>query len=258
MKKILFILLLLFNISFAQMSTSFIDYTYKHKADTIDKTKLSKANFRLLFDSKSMKCYNIDDLNNLNKLRESFAKQNPNSGFDNNEKITPKSFTSFMYDNPLNNYFEKVNDIYYLEERKFVYDWKLTDDKKVYMSRECQKAIGNFKGREYEVWFTTEIPYPIGPWKLGGLPGAILYAKDKTGDVEFEAYAVNTNYTEETLELPTQFYKVTKEKLEVLKEEYLNNLSSNLKVTARHADGTEFTPKRKIKTKPNNPIELKE
>ena len=243
---------------FAQMSTTTIDYTYRHKFDTIDKNKISKTKYRLLFDSKSMKCYNLDELNSLNSLSAMIAKQNPDSEIDFNKKILPQSFTSLVYDNLINNYFEKVNDIFYTIERKFVYNWRLTDEKKVYMSKECQKAIGNFKGREYEVWFTTEIPYPIGPWKLGGLPGAILYAKDKTGDVEFEAYAVNTNYKEESLELPTQFYKVTKEKLEAIKEEYSNNLSLGLKVTSRHADGTEFTPQRKVKTKPNNPIELKE
>jgi len=39
---------------------------------------------------------------------------------------------------------------------------------------DCRRAIGKFRGREYEVWYTTDIPIPGGPFKLGGLPGLIL------------------------------------------------------------------------------------
>lgn len=35
----------------------------------------------------------------------------------------------------------------------------------------CKSATAEFRGRKYKVWYTMEIPIPIGPWKLGGLPG---------------------------------------------------------------------------------------
>ena len=43
----------------------------------------------------------------------------------------------------------------------------------------CQKAITKIYDREFEVWFTTEIPVNDGPWKLSGLPGLIIEAHSK-------------------------------------------------------------------------------
>ena len=37
-------------------------------------------------------------------------------------------------------------------------------------------ATTHFRGRDWKVWFSEEIPLPLGPWKLGGLPGLILAA----------------------------------------------------------------------------------
>jgi GLPGLI family protein len=56
--------------------------------------------------------------------------------------------------------------------------WELTNESKKIGKFNCQKAKTNFRGRKYEVWFTTEIPIPSGPWKLQGLPGLILEASD--------------------------------------------------------------------------------
>ena len=40
----------------------------------------------------------------------------------------------------------------------------------------CTKAIGQFRGSEIVVYFTTDLPLPFGPWKFKGLPGVILEA----------------------------------------------------------------------------------
>ena len=40
----------------------------------------------------------------------------------------------------------------------------------------CTMATTHFRGRDWKVWFCEEIPLPLGPWKLGGLPGLILAA----------------------------------------------------------------------------------
>ena len=69
-------------------------------------------------------------------------------------------------------------------------EWEITGEHGTVASFECQKAECDFRGRRWEAWFTTEIPVGEGPWKLRGLPGLILYARDTTGQYSFEAVSV--------------------------------------------------------------------
>lgn len=57
-------------------------------------------------------------------------------------------------------------------------NWKITSEAKKIGTFSCLKATTLFRGRNYEAWFTLDIPIPSGPWKLHGLPGLILEAKD--------------------------------------------------------------------------------
>lgn len=59
--------------------------------------------------------------------------------------------------------------------------WEMSNEQKVILGYTCQKAKTFYLGRHWEAWFTTEIPMSEGPWKLKGLPGLILEAKDKDG-----------------------------------------------------------------------------
>ncbi|MEA4885603.1 MAG: GLPGLI family protein [Bacteroides graminisolvens] len=64
-------------------------------------------------------------------------------------------------------------------------DWQITDNIKTVLNYNCQQAICRFRGREWIVWFTTDIPVANGPWKLGGLPGLILEAYDRGNQYYF-------------------------------------------------------------------------
>lgn len=66
-------------------------------------------------------------------------------------------------------------------------NWKLKDEYKNISGFDCQKASIFFRGRNYDAWFTTEIPLPFGPWKFGGLPGLILEVYDDTKEISFTA-----------------------------------------------------------------------
>jgi GLPGLI family protein len=56
--------------------------------------------------------------------------------------------------------------------------WQLAAEKKQIGKYLCQKATTHFSGRDWIVWYTTELPYGFGPWKLYGLPGLIVEASD--------------------------------------------------------------------------------
>lgn len=66
-------------------------------------------------------------------------------------------------------------------------DWQFTTDTLTVLGYLCQKATTTFRGRDYEAWFTMEIPIKEGPWKLYGLPGLILKATTTDGLFAFEA-----------------------------------------------------------------------
>lgn len=67
-----------------------------------------------------------------------------------------------------------------------VIEWQLQTEQKKISGFLANKATGYFKGRNYEVWYTPDIPVAAGPWKLNGLPGLILEAYDTKRQVVFE------------------------------------------------------------------------
>jgi GLPGLI family protein len=90
----------------------------------------------------------------------------------------------------------------FIERKPFVTEepipnikWEILPNGKKIGRYNCQKAQATFRGREYEVWYTMDIPISVGPWKLQGLPGAILEAKSKDGEVAFEAEEIQIPYT---------------------------------------------------------------
>ena len=68
--------------------------------------------------------------------------------------------------------------------------WKIHPDTKLLMGYRCQKATCTFRGRQYEAWFTANIPVSSGPWKLNGLPGLILKATDNKNEYSFECVKI--------------------------------------------------------------------
>ncbi len=74
-----------------------------------------------------------------------------------------------------------------LTENLLFQNWVFNSDTCHVMGYLCQKADILFRGREYEAFFTQEIPLNDGPFKFYGLPGLILKIKSKDGLFSFEA-----------------------------------------------------------------------
>lgn len=81
---------------------------------------------------------------------------------------------------------------YYIEETEMPV-WKIGTNHKDILGYECVEASCNYRGRAWHVWFTPEIPVHEGPWKLFGLPGLILEARDKGEHYKFEATEIRQN-----------------------------------------------------------------
>lgn len=79
-----------------------------------------------------------------------------------------------------------ASDAYRYEEKLPVHDWQLVGQDTVVCGYDCQKAVADFRGRRWTVWFAAGIPVHDGPWKLCGLPGLILKAEEAEGCFSFE------------------------------------------------------------------------
>ncbi len=84
-----------------------------------------------------------------------------------------------------------------------VLDWELTDSVATILGYECHGAKCHFRGREWNVYYTEDIPIMDGPWKLHGLPGLIMKATDKKGHYTFECIGIKSN-----ADRPITIYKV--------------------------------------------------
>lgn len=80
-----------------------------------------------------------------------------------------------------------ILDTIFVKDSARVIKWEIQNEFKKINIYNCQKAKGEFRGREYIVWFSPDIPISLGPWKLNGLPGLILEANDSKNMFHFYA-----------------------------------------------------------------------
>lgn len=77
-----------------------------------------------------------------------------------------------------------------LKEKILPMDWQISEDTLSVMGYLCYRATAPFRGRNYNVWFSPEVPVNEGPWKLYGLPGTILSAETEDGLFRFQAIGI--------------------------------------------------------------------
>jgi len=102
--------------------------------------------------------------------------------------------------------------VFSVEENTPAINWSITQETKDIQGLSCQKAVGDFKGRTYEAWFCSSLPFSNGPWKLGGLPGLIIEASDTKKEVMFQFVSYeNASATEKptAIEIPATVVKTT-------------------------------------------------
>lgn len=139
------------------------------------------------------------------------------------------------------------------------FKWEIKKETKDIQGYKCQLARGYWRGRTYDVWFTTDIPYPVGPWKLNGLPGAILEAADATGTIRFECTQI-ASIPEIQIELPQGAIITSYKEFEKM-EAGMKKVSGQLTSSSVPITITETTPagSKPVNIKSsqfNNPVEL--
>lgn len=138
--------------------------------------------------------------------------------------------------------------------------WTLLPDTMTIVSYTCNKAVCHFRGRDYEAWYTPEIPRSEGPWKLQGLPGLILKAADTRGHFTFVCSGIEKAREGETIRFGGSDYEpVARKDLRKIYERfaadpigYMKETSPGVQMIVKGEDGRPFTPK----NMPFNPIEL--
>ena len=150
-------------------------------------------------------------------------------------------------------------------------NWSIGEETRMIQNIKCQKATARVKGRQYEAWFAPELPFAAGPWKLTGLPGLLLEAKDLQQQVKFEFISVENVSTEKRLLLlPPQAIKTTRARFIALMEAASENpfimgkfngvsdetAENFLKDNEELLTKVKLTNSRKISPVMNNPIEL--
>ena len=228
--------------------------------------------------------------------QKSIEQQIKNNGGLNNIHLTlpnRKSITQdeYFYFAKENKFFlkERVINFYLIEEPPYTIDWKISNDTMSFSGIHCQKATAHFKGRNWNAWFATELPFQSGPWKLHGLPGLIIDAYDDTKTVRFEFAGLDnikdevsvaekkdmdpgsvkivipgSNVLQEKeIKLPSDAIRTTQKEFDKLKEAFKKDpdgflsaqLGGDIKVKTTKVQGPTKTTKRSVT---NNPIELKE
>ena len=74
-----------------------------------------------------------------------------------------------------------INTEYEYTEPINKFSWNFGDSTCNILGYDCKLATTSFRGRNYKVYYTEEIPLNYGPWKFYGLPGLILKVTEEKG-----------------------------------------------------------------------------
>lgn len=176
------------NYTFGQVSEKIIalaQYKLTHQYDTLNRNHVNIEIFNLYLGKNSThyKSYDklVQDSIMMSEAKKYGSMAPPAGRRASNDEI-------FIYPKE-QKLFENVSNLLgkYVVERSYpAINWKIFPEKKIIAGYQCQKANGNYHSRNYIVWFTNDLPFKAGPWKLTGLPGLIVKVEDSTNRIKFE------------------------------------------------------------------------
>ncbi|GAA4784468.1 hypothetical protein GCM10023231_10230 [Olivibacter ginsenosidimutans] len=161
-------------------------YNFIYVNDTTQRSKYHEEEM-ILYIAKDASLY---ESNAGKQVNEQLLKQAKDPAFDGNITIVGRGSTNESYFvRPAEKIFKVVHKLggrqYLLDENYPEINWKIGQETKTIGGYTCQRADMHFRGRDYTAWFTPDLPFSYGPWKLSGLPGLILEASDSRNEVVF-------------------------------------------------------------------------
>lgn len=216
-------------LSFAQQTEpalARVHYEFFHVHDTLqpDQPTLEEM---VLYVGQGSTLYGSYEFN---RIMQGLEKQMADPAFDGSLTITssrgnsPSSYYTHFADAAFQQIYRTQGAHYLLDENFPAIEWEIGQETKQIGGYAAQQAIGNFGGREYLVWFTTELPFHGGPWKLQGLPGLLLEAESLDGEVRFSYAGLETTLEgEQLIGIPSNVIATNPQALERLLEAIKRN-----------------------------------
>jgi len=246
-------------------------YTFIQTPDTTRKSYQREENMGLYIGKNMSEYLSLDKLklDSVKKQQIAQLEANPTGGLVIDARGRKPTTSTIIINNDVNN---SKNDTYTVGEnllKNYYYsdecpsiNWELQNEIKKIGSYTCTKAMGKFRGRTYEVWFTADIPISAGPWKLKGLPGLILEAADSQNYYIFKFAGIeNMDKSANNFIInnpPEKYIKTTKKDFTKLQDAaradpvgFVNATSASMGVKMKMLPNNNYVTK-----KLNNPIEL--
>jgi GLPGLI family protein len=214
MKKILFILIIMsFIKTYCQSQGGEVNYIFLAKGSPIS-TKLTFTNSIGLYKTNLNKTENLVDVKKNNSETEKnennvSLKLNIYNNIPNDLGMLIDLKKNIIIDHkylPLN-IKGTILDTIFVKDSARIIKWEIQNEFKKINIYNCQMAKGKFRGRDYIVWFTFDIPISLGPWKLNGLPGLILEASDSKNMFHFYADNITLFVNEKDVDISGFLYK---------------------------------------------------
>ncbi|MFY0632058.1 MAG: GLPGLI family protein [Flavobacteriaceae bacterium] len=186
MKKLKIILTLSF-LSVFSLNAQNLSITYKVTVNANDAILSTSTNYDLILNGSKSAYYNNND--SLKQFKyQSFINETKKIGELTRVKLSDNHYAYVKQDFFFKDY-EKDTLIYnelivskkaFVGEKINLIDWKIqSKSDTIILNQKCLKAIGKFRGRTYDAYFSPSLSQRGGPWKFDGLPGIILSVKSQ-------------------------------------------------------------------------------
>ncbi|MEO7531474.1 MAG: GLPGLI family protein [Sediminibacterium sp.] len=240
MRKLIYFIGMMINCfaMYAQYDSVFAtaEYSFSHIDDTTQLSFPRTAKMKLFLAKKISLYIDYNRMNATLEVRKSGAW--PAGELEKASMVD--SYTKNFQNSQLTFIAPAGSNYYSIEEKIPVIDWVIIQETKVIKGFPCQKATCKFRGRNYEAWFCSQIPYSNGPWKLGGLPGLILEAYDVNKEVTFTFVGFEYITDLPVIEIPKGYEKKTPQEYNIYREA-LNKDANARNLAAASSEGNVYT-----------------